>query len=281
MADDPMVLDGPPAPPEPVADVAPEPVIPADPDEAEAVDLPAGKHVPLTALKAVRDENRVLKERAARVDALEQENARLRPYADFVQQNPQLRQPAVPAVTAPATADPDLLDLAKSLDFYTAEGKPDLDRAARHQALVEKSARKMAQEVVGPLAMSTYERQATQNWNRVVAAKLPNGQPIDTNLLTVAWQSVGRTNPAMLADERVVRIIENNVMAEQMRAGYQAPPVAPSRPPVVTESSGTRPGTRARMNEAERGIVGDRLDDAKFADLTKEFQKGRMNALED
>ena len=288
MSDAPMNLE-----PAPVVVVTPgeraapapvEAVVPEDPDAASAVDLPAGPHVPLSALKAVREENKALKERAGQADRLAQENAQLRPYADFVQQNPQLYQrPPTPSITQHA-ADPKLERIARSLDFYTTDGKPDLTRAKAHQDLVRDEAREMAQEVVGPLAMNTYERQANTNWQRAATAKLPNGQPIDTGMLTAAWQSVGRQNPALLADERVVRIIENNVIAEQMRAaplGMPAP-VIPGRPPVVTEGQGRAPGTKARMNDSERQLVeGRNIDDAKFADLTKGFQHGRMNALED
>ena len=41
---------------------------PADPDESDAIELPTGKHVPLSALKAQREENKALKQQLASTD---------------------------------------------------------------------------------------------------------------------------------------------------------------------------------------------------------------------
>src|SRR6185295_11451838 len=125
--------------PDPVAPVAPEPVAPVvpepppDPDEVGAVEIQGGKHVPLEALKAARAEAKQAKEAASKLPALEQELAQLRGSLQTYQQvSAQLQQQRPPATqTAPQT-DPRLVQLARSLDYFKADGTPDLDRAATH-----------------------------------------------------------------------------------------------------------------------------------------------------
>ncbi len=272
MADD---LDAPAlpvaVPAEPVT--PPAEVPPPDPDEQDAVELPAGKHVPLAALKSVRAENAALKAKAAENDSLRSQLAQASPYVQFLQQNPQLMQRPVEPPPAPVGGDPELIELATSLDYYTPQGQPDLERAKRHQGIVQREARKMAEQ----------NDASMRNWQAAVQEKLPNGQPIDQTLLRAAWGEVSRQNPAMTADPRVARVIVNTVMAEQWRTSpLGAQPPAPPGPPVRTESTGANPRQpRTAMTEAEHAIVKDRMSDEKYATLTKDFVKGRTNVLED
>lgn len=286
MADDlNLEVDETPGPPAQAPAATPPPTPQADPDEAQAVEVPnAGKMVPLAALKAVREENKGLKAQTARLEQLEQYARDAQPYVDFIKQNPQLVQQRQQPQAPTADADPKLVKIAKSLDFYTTDGKPDLERARNHQALIREEAQEIANQVVQPVAMNTYSQAAQRNWQTAVQEKLPNGAAIDTNLLTIAWQGVQRVNPAALADPNTIRFIINNVMAEQMRANptmYQQP-AAPGRPPVVTENVGARPNASNRMNDTQRAIVAGRgIDDKKFGELTAGFNPGRMNVLEE
>lgn len=268
-------------PAEPAVPATPE--VPADPDEAHAVEVGGQKMVPLPALQSLRGENKELKAKAAKADEYAAWIAQNKPYVDFINQNPQLlRQPTQPS--APPEADPQLVQIARSLDFVKTDGSPDLERAKQHQALVRQEARAIAQEVVAPIALNTYTDQATRNWSAACQEKLPNGQQIDHNLLRTAWVEVQKQNPAILADPRAVRIVVNNVMAEQMRSNplaYQQPP-APGRPPVSTENVGPRTPANGRMNDTQRAIVANRgIDDKKWGELTNGFAPGRMNVLED
>lgn len=292
MPDDMVLEPTTPAPPAPAVDPtpqAPPPVDPSaavDPDEAQAIDLPSGKHVPLAVAKALRTELKATKATADKVQQLEQWVAQNKPYVDFIQQNQHLlRQPQPAAQPQQPTADdPALESIAQSLDFMTPDGKPDLARAKRHQQLIRAEAVRIAQEVVAPIAVNTYTDQANRNWHAAVQEKLPNGQTIDANLLRTAWIEVGKQNPASLADPRAVRVIVNNVMAEQWRSSplSAAPNQAPLPPPVPTEGIGPKPTNQARMNDTQRAIVASRgIDDKKFHDLTQGFQPGRMNPLED
>src|SRR5262245_39408239 len=117
MSDD--LVPPPNVPAEPVAAAPAEPPpAPPDPDEAQAIEVQGGKMVPLPALKAAREETRTWKEKAAKVEALEAEAAALRPYKQFMDQHPGLlQQPAQPAAPPDPKADPELVELARSLDY--------------------------------------------------------------------------------------------------------------------------------------------------------------------
>lgn len=279
MADD-LNLEVTEQPGPPAAPIEP-PAPPPDPDEAVAVEVAGAKHVPLSALKAVREELKVAKEKAGKVDALEQWQRDAAPYVEFVQKNPQLIQPQPPAPQQ--GDDPALVEIAQTYDFYKVGGGYDLDKARRHQTNVRKEAQAIAQQVVGPVAMTNYNSHAEANWKQAVSQKLPNGAPIDHKMLAAAWTEVGRQNPAILADPKAVQVIVSTVKMAQMEANpiYQQP-AAPGRPPVVTENVGARPGTNNKMNDTQRAIVANRgIDDKKFGELTAGFTSGRMNVLED
>src|SRR5262245_27620450 len=113
----------------PPLEQAPEQTPPqADPDEAAAVETPQGKMVPLAALKQLRGEHKALKEQAKHAQQLQEWVNTNKPKVDFMDQNQHLwQQPKPPA--PPPDADPDLVEIAQSLDFYTTDGKPDLKRA--------------------------------------------------------------------------------------------------------------------------------------------------------
>lgn len=282
MADD-LNLEAPPVETPPVVETPAPPVDPEDAaDEAVAVETPQGKMVPLPAIKALRKENKELKKQAGKVDQLEQWQRDAAPYVEFVQRNPHLMQPQQPAPQQ--GDDPALVEIAQTYDFYKAGGGYDLDKAKRHQTNVRREAQQIAQQVVGPVAMTNYNAQATANYQKAVAQKLPNGVPIDKALLDTAWTELYKQNPAVLADPRAVQIMVNNVKMVQLEASPMPPtPRAPNGPPVVTENVGPRPGAPGtRMNDTQRAIVQNRgIDDKKFGELTAGFTPGRMNILED
>lgn len=274
--------------PTPGSPAAPPVEASADPDEAEAVELPAGKHVPLSALKAAREELKTAKAalQAAQPDVqFAQQN---RGVLDFIQQHPEILRPQpAPAVSqaAPVT-DPRILEFARSLDYFKSDGTPDLDRAAKFFGLMKSMATDEARSMVEPIAGTMLHEKSEQNWRAAVSEKLPNGQAIDVKLLTSAWQDVLKYPNAghILADPRAVKVIVNTVKMQQLEAGGQLPaqPAAPNQPPVRTESQGAQPrGSRIVMSETEKAIVGNRMDEKKYNDYTKDFRPGRPNVLED
>jgi len=281
MAED---LDAAPVAP-PAEPVVEPPTEPADLEPGDLVDAEKAKGL-IAALKATREEAKAAKAQAAKVSGLEQQLAQAQPYVQFLQNNPQLMQQQQPRPQEPPpqpNQDPTLRAFAKELDYYDGQGNLNVDRAKSIQNLIQQEARKIATEIVGPLAQTTYNDAATRNWNQAITEKLPNGVAIDQNLLRAAWQEVARQNGALVADPRVVRVITNNVLLEQWRnSPLGVPSTPPPGPPVHTDApGGGPPKPRVNMSDTERRIIGDRMNEKKYTELTKDFVPGRTNVLED
>lgn len=268
-------------PPAPAVESQPAaaPVVP-DPDEAQAIEVQGGKMVPLAALKAAREEAKAAKADAARVQQLEAELAQARPYQQFVQQNPQLLQPRAEPQPAPTQADPELVRIARLMDYIKQDGSPDLSRAKEYQGLLNEKAAAIAQQMVQPVAAMGYQQQSNANWAQVVTAKTPTGQPLDPHVLGEFWRHlpVDKT-----ADPRVAALVRDLAITEQMRRSpLPAAPAPPAAPPIHTESIGRMPQPAARLTDTERNVAAQRgITEDKYRTLTKDFTPGRMNPLED
>jgi hypothetical protein len=277
-----MNLDDPtPAPPaEPVTPPPADPVAPADPDEAQAIEVQGGKMVPLAALKAAREEAKQGKEAIGRVQQLEQELAQARPYQQFVQANPGVLAPPAPAAPANPDADPELVELARSLDYIKVDGSPDLDRAAKHQKIIQKQAERIAQQMVAPANAAVAQQMSNSNWAVIVQQKMPNGQPVDAKILGEFWQHMPIDKTA---DPRVAAMIRDLAYTEQQRRNpLPNTPPPPPAPPLHTENLGRSPAPATRMTPTERGVAAQRgMTDEKYTKLTSDFTPGRMNPLED
>jgi hypothetical protein len=261
----------------------PAPVVetPADPDDAQAVEVQGTKMVPVPVVKALREELKSLKESANRAATLEQQLAQARPYQQFMEAHPELvRQTLQPPAPDPGT-DPKLVELAQMMDYYKSDGKPDIDRAKKYDALLTERATAIANQMVQPLAQSTAQQQATSNWQQVVSqAKLPNGQPIDANILGEFWRHLPVSETAK---PQVAAMVRDLAMMEQIRRSpLPAAPSAPSTPPIHTESIGRIQQPAQRMSATERRVASERgMTEEKYTKLTSDFQPGRMNPLED
>jgi hypothetical protein len=273
------------APPEPAAPVAPVDPAPADPDEAQAIEVQGGKMVPLAALKAAREESRSLKETASKTAALEQEVAALRPYKQFLDANPLLVQQAAPRATAAEPdADPELVELAGAMDYYKAGPNgvmvPDLDRARKYKTILTRHATQIAQTMVQPVAESHAQQMSNANWSQVLQEKTPNGQPIDPQILADFWRHLPVDQTAKPQVAAMVRDLA--ITAQMRKSPLPPPPAAPNQPPIHTESVGRLPQAATRMTSTERRIASDRgITEEKYAKLTNDFVPGRMNPLED
>jgi len=115
-------------PPAPAPPAAPSP----EDEHPDSVDVAGKKFVPVAALIGERKQRQAFQEKAARVDELEQFAREAKPYVEFLKANPDLlksKDSAPPAAGAAPPADAQAELLAKTLDLYTADGKPDLSRA--------------------------------------------------------------------------------------------------------------------------------------------------------
>src|SRR6185369_9155306 len=193
MSDDGIVNveeDGPEVPAvEPVAetpvDAAPAEDAPADePAEVEAVEVAGRKYVPVAA---------VISERKQRQAAQEEIN-RLKPYADFIEKNPDLvRRPAAPPPPTsfgPAPVDPQTEALAKTLDLYTPEGKPDVGRAQMIRTMMAQTATQIAQQQMAPVHQDRNQTASARNYQLALGYKDADGRSPSPEALTEIWRSM-------------------------------------------------------------------------------------------
>lgn len=283
-------VDDPSPTPEPVAETiapaapvetpppAPLAVAPDDPDDSAAVDLQGGKYVPLEALRAARSEAKGLKDRASQAENLQAQVQQMQAYIQGLQQ--QQQRPPEPPPQSP-TSDPELVELANSLDYIRADGKPDLERAAKHQAIMQRQAMKIAQQMVGPLQQQTAQERSAGNYQRALATRTPNG--LQAKPETLNWMF--RELPVgMTSDPRVAQVLPALAIGLDALYGNNplpANPAPPVNPPAYTEASGGSLRRPTPMTDAERKIIEARgMDEKKYADYTKDWKPGRGTVLE-
>lgn len=275
-------LDTPvPAPdPTPAPADPPVPVAPADPDEASAVEVGGEKMVPLSALKAARSEAKGFKQQAGQYEQFLVENA---PYLKVLKENPNLFQQAAQPREAPApsNADPELVELARSLDYYDKNGAPDLERAQKHQTIIRREASRMAQQMVAPLAQSNAQQTTQATFAKFANTKLPNGQQINPQTLAKYFGALAQNG--VVVNDQVGYAAWSLAGMEQMQGSpLPAQPAAPGGPPLHTENVGSVPRRPQQLSEVERLVMQARgLTDKTYNELTKGFSAGRSSSLED
>jgi hypothetical protein len=262
-----------------VAEAPPEaPPAEAGPAEVDAVEVGGQKYVPVAALIAERAEKKTLKDRASRADVLEQENAQMRPYAQFLAAHPELMNPQPRQAPAPQqpVVDAEALQYAKELDLYKADGNPDIEKAQRLIALQDQRAARKATEAVQPYAQSIEQQQSVHNFQNALTIKGASGQTPDPQILQSLWQSV----PARLsADKGVAALLH----AAALGFGKGAPNVVapPPGPPLISEATSSRPG-RPSVTSLDEAVAKHRGVSAEsMAKLATGFTKGRPSPLED
>lgn len=290
MADDTTLVnvdDDAPAPaPVAAAPAAPPPAVeppapPDDPDEAEAVELPAGKHVPLAALKTVREENKTLKERAQQAETLAAENARLKGQLEgFQQVTQQLRQPQqAPAPQQSQTNEAALL-FARGLDLYTQDGSgnavPDVQKAAAILGIVEQIAEQKAGKLVMPVAADAARRASAANYQWALQQKDANGRTVPKAVIDEMWSKMPLEHTAQPEIARTLWLTGLGMATANQAAQPAVPP-----PPVVTEAVGGNPRTRPVMSALEQNIAAAKGIKAEtWQEHTKGFKPGHTTVLE-
>lgn len=258
-----------------------------DADIPEAIEIrPNEKYVPVGALKAVRDENKTLKAKAERADALESELNAARPYAEFLRNNPHLMQPAAPAPVAPTTTgpDPELVDLAKALDLYDAAGQPDVSRAERIAKFSDKRAEKIADQRMAPVQEQTNESRAAANLQTLITTvKDGDGRAVEEQYVVAAVKSItGQVDKGtalkILADPNVVRVIGLTALGLQA-ASKKSPPKGPQAPPLEVETAGG--GHDVELNDFSKKLARSTgRTEKQYAEAAKRYVPGKANSLE-
>jgi len=276
-----------PAPPE-AAPEAPIAAAEAEDLDLNAIDVKDEARVRglIGELSRKRAENRTLKTQAERAAQLEQELNQSRPYVEFLRANPHLTQARPPEPQAPPDpkADPDAVEAARLMDFYTSDGKPDVERGARYLALQDRRAGRAAQQAMAPTVQQNLTSQAQANYTMLRGFKLPNGQALKQEIVDGIWMSAAREPNGLqtLANPDSVRALALLAIGAQS-LGTPVAPAAPHQVPVVTESAGGRATTPAqRLSGLEERTLGQRgLSAADYQKLTKDFKAGQSNVLED
>lgn len=261
-----------------------------EPEIPDAVEIkPGEKYVPLSALKQTRDELKTLKPLAEQAQRLQDELNRVKPYADFIQANPQLlhQQPAPQAPPPVATSDdPQVIAYAKRFDLYTQDGRPDTERA---KAIIDdnrRMAREEAEVLMAPVQQHTHQQAALTNLDSVLRMKDAEGRPLQQEYITQAVSALAQGSDQkelirMLADPKVVNVVARVARDAQMMALAGKKPVqAPTSPALHVETPGG--GSPQAMSDSERGRLA-RLSGRSEKDVTASAAKyvpGRANPLE-
>jgi hypothetical protein len=272
--------------PEPVAAGAPEPDGDIDLNAVDVKDEARIKGL-IGELSRKRAENKTLRQQAEKAAQLEQELAQSRPYVDFLRNNQHLLQPQQPREEKPAApeADPDAVEAARLMDFYKPDGQPDVERGARWLALQDKRAGRVAEQRIAPTVQQSLQDKANANYQMLRNFALPNGEKLKSEIVDGIWTMAAREPNGLqtLANPDSVRALALLAIGAQS-LGTPTQPAAPAKPPVVTEAVVGRgalsPAVRLSGVE-ERTIAQRGMKPEQYAALTKNFQAGRSNVLEE
>lgn len=172
--------------------------------ESDTLDIPDAtaeggtvRYVPLPALQGARDKITKLqgeldaaKQGSARASQLEQQIAALSQQVQQMTPYVQAYQAAIqPAVQPPPEDDTEATELAQTLDLYTVEGKPDVTKAKKLLAVVEKRTDAKVQQQVQPLHQQTAAQQSQYNFQRALNTDV-NGVKADPEILRALWNRV-------------------------------------------------------------------------------------------
>lgn len=219
-------------------------------DDEGAIEQAGKKFVPLSAVSKAREKTRLAKERA---DKLEGENAQFKdfaqkaqPWLDALKSRPDivesLRTGEVPAskTTAAEEIDPTLVDMAKSLDLYDAQAKPDVGRAKTIREFIRREAQAVAVETVRPWAQTTAQGQSEVNFQRMASLRGKKGQTIAPEYLKQFWALANQPGADVLANPEAAMITALAAAGYQYLYGEEPAKVQMPGEPLVSESAGGR-----------------------------------------
>jgi len=261
-----------------------------EPDIPDAVEIkPGEKYVPVSALKAVREELKTLKPAAEKAAQLEAALADARPYVEFLKAHPELlrpqQQPQAPVKEPDPQDDPTLVELAKTLDLYDAStGKPDTTRAAKIRDLTRKEAEAIADQRIAPVTQQTHQQQLQANLQWMANLKDADGRPLEGTFINSTIKAIYGALPEkealrILADPHVAEVVGYTALGRQA-ASKKSAPKPPENPPLHVETAGG--GTGIVLNDATKKLarsVG--LSEQKFIETAKRFKPGQYSPLED
>lgn len=264
----------------------------AEEEQPDAIEIkPGEKYVPLSAVIALRKDNKDLKAQAQKVPQLEQRLSQIEPlvpFAEFVRNNPHLLQqpqPVAPAPVDPST-DPQLVTYAKRFDLYTADGKPDVERA---KAIIEDHKR-IADEAVAarmaPLEHQTNEQRAIANLNNVLATKDGDGNVLRQEFITQAVTSMAqgvdqRELIRMLADPKVAQVVALTALGLQAAAPRQkTTAIRQPGEPLHVETAGGKPPEYTITASGKRMAQIAKIPEKTYTEVAKAFNPNGPNTFD-
>lgn len=307
--DTPTMVGPPLAPSAPAAEASEAPAPDDDETEPEGItiDLRGEKMVPLSALKAVREKLHVTKEQAKAAEALKAEVEQLRPKAQSAEQTeawvdsvrPLLTklkdrpdivkaimegsEPALGAPSVAAQADTGPLsteeaeDLARTLELYDVEGKPDTKRAQKMALTMAKMAGVEANKTMAPVTGAMVTAQAGTLKAQYAGLKDKSGRSVNGQVLDQMFKLV----PA----ELVAKNPEVAGVLYYAAKGYAAhhgldEPAPPPNLPVVTEASGGGKNAAQTLSEIDRKFAKVMGSEKTYRETASGYKPGAINVLE-
>jgi hypothetical protein len=270
----------------PVAAAEQAPAVPPEqpgeqPAEVEAVEVAGQRYVPAGVLRELQEERKQRKEFQKQAAELESYARESKPYVEFLKANPGLisgrQQPQQPAAPQPDQPDPQAEQLAKTLDLYTPEGKPDIGRAATIRNMMTATAQQIAQQTIAPMVQESDQTKSARNYQVALTIKDAQGRSPSPQALQQIWRTM---DPRQTADPNVASILALTALGLDSVSQKPAP-VAPAHPPIITEGQGGSP-RRPAISALEANVARERgVSAEKWAEHTKGFTPGRATQLED
>lgn len=286
-------------PPEPreIAATDPTPPVtePEDDDElVQTIEHQGVKLVPIGEMLRFRKESKQLKKQLAdlqpqveRMAQVEQQIAEIRPYAEFIKQNPEILEHAANGTKPSRTAeqpveDIEARDTAEDLGLYTADNKLDIARARRILDRATSNAEKKLQKEIEPLRRQTVEGQAAAMKQRLYSLKAQDGvTPIATR---ESLDEMSKVLPADLLAQPNVAFFVALAAAGFDKFNGRAPKAAQrAEEPEYDEPLHTEaPGRRGSGLNPELQKLGQRMGvtEAQLKDINQKYVPGKALALE-
>ena len=284
--DEPSEVPPPEPTPEPVVEAPPvaDPVADTEPEPEGTITIPQGKVVPLGAVQAERGKRKEAEKAKAELEAqlaeasLKAKNwdearaylEQAKPYIEKARADLQ-RPKDTPAV------DPALEQYAKDFDLYTADGKPDVERAGRIMRFHDDRAQKTAQQLVAPIIQTEAARTAQGLFQQYVSRPEQNGVKVDATLLAEAFNMVG---PELIAQNpAVAEVLYMNTIGRQLLSGQK--PVSAPPPPLVSESVGPGKTPEVALTDMDQKFIqASQMKPSDFKETRDRYKPGQNNSLE-
>lgn len=309
----------PPAQAQPPAEPPAEPPAPEPEPEGTIVDAAGRKMVPLESLIATRTELKAAKQLAAGIEQLREAAARgeqaaqvldtlqpliqrLRSRPDIVAavmgqagmmpaqphgppqgyQYPPGYQPPYPQQDPGEAIMPkhEAEDLARTLELYTPQGVPDIDRARKLAIMMRRTSRDEALAAQAPIAQTVAGNQAGTLKQQYAQVRDKHGRMVNQAVLDQLFAIVP---PELVArDPQVAGVLYYAAKGYAAHHGLDEP-TAPPRPPLVSEPAGGRPpaGGAGPLTEFDRAIQRTmQVSDKQYQETAARYQPGRINILE-